>query len=69
MKKSELNKAIEAKRHEYYEWIAKLVLENPGITLTTLREAHGITYWAMQRAQKIFKITRRRGSGSLAAKK
>jgi hypothetical protein len=44
MNRTELDKAIAAKEFEYLESIAKLIADNPTVTLADLRQQHGITY-------------------------
>jgi len=67
--RAELKKAIDAKRIEYYEPIAKLIADNKEVSLADLRRQYGLTYWAVDRARKMFKIRRKPGAGSAAYKK
>lgn len=69
MDRAELKKAMDAKRFEYYEQIAKLIADNKELSLADLRRQHGLTYWAIDRARKMFKIRRKLGAGSAAYKK
>lgn len=69
MDRAELKKAMDAKRLEYYQWIAKLIVDNEEVSLADLRRQHGLTYWAVDRARKMFKIRRKPGAGSAAYKK
>ena len=69
MDRAELKKAMDAKRFEYYEQIAKLIANNKEVSLADLRRQHGLTYWAIDRARKMFKIRRKPGAGSAAYKK
>lgn len=69
MDRAELKKAMDAKRFEYYEQIAKLIANNKEVSLADLRRQHGLTYWSMDRARKMFKIRRKPGAGSAAYKK
>jgi hypothetical protein len=68
MDRAELTKAINSKRFEYYKWIAKVIVDNEEVSLADLRRQNGITYWAIDRARKIFKIRRKPGAGSAAYK-
>ena len=69
MDRAELKKAMDARRFEYYEQIAKLIANNKEVSLADLRRQHGLTYWAVDRARKMFKIRRKPGAGSAAYKK
>ena len=69
MDRAELKKAMDAKRSEYYERIANLIADNKNVSLAELRRQHGLTYWAVDRARKMFKIRRKPGAGSAAYKK
>jgi molybdopterin/thiamine biosynthesis adenylyltransferase len=65
----ELKKAMDSTRFEYYERIAKLIADNEEVSLANLRRQHGLTYWAIDHARKMFKIRRKPGAGSAAYKK
>lgn len=69
MDRAELKKAMDSKRFEYYERIAKLIVDNKEVSLADLRRQHGLTYWAVDRARKMFRIRRKPGAGSAAYKK
>ena len=69
MDRAELKKAMDAKRFEYYEQIAKLIANNKEVSLADLRLQHVMTYWAVDRARKMIKIRRKPGAGSAAYKK
>jgi len=49
--------------------LAKLILDNPELSLKELRSKHGLSYWAVDRARRLFKLRRKRGAGSSAYKK
>jgi hypothetical protein len=68
MDRAELKKAMDAKRFEYYERIAKLIVDNKEVSLADLRRQHGLTYWAIDRTRKMFNIRRKPGAGSAAYK-
>jgi hypothetical protein len=67
--RTDLKKAVDKQRLEYYERIAQLIRQNPNVALAELRRQHGITYYEMHRAQKLFNLTRKRGRGSSAFRK
>jgi hypothetical protein len=69
MNRDELKRAIDDERIEYYKGIAKLIADNPKLSLEELRRKHGLSHWAMDRARKLFKISRKQGAGSSAYKK
>ena len=60
---------MDTERFEYYKWIAKVIVANEEVSLADLRRQNGITYWAIDRARKIFKVRRKPGAGSAAYKK
>jgi hypothetical protein len=68
MNKTELEKAKAAAEFEFYESIAKLIVDNPEVSLAKLRKQHGITHYQMWTAQKMFRVHRKTGRGSLAYK-
>lgn len=69
MNKTELEKAKAAAEVEFYESIAKLIVDNPTVSLADLRKQHGITHYQMWTAQKVFHVHRKTGKGSLAYQK
>ena len=66
MNKTELEKAKAAAEFEFYESIAKLIVDNPTLSLAALRKRHGITHYQMWTAQKMFHVQRKTGKGSMA---
>lgn len=68
MNKSSLKKARADAEFRYYKSIAKLIVDNPAVSLAELRKAHGITHHDMWKAQTIFRVYRKTGRGSLAYK-
>jgi hypothetical protein len=68
MNKTELEKAKAAAEVEFYESIAKLIVDNPTVSLAELRNQHGITHHQMWTAQKMFHVHRKTGRGSRAYK-
>ena len=68
MNKTELEKAKAAAEVEFYESIAKLIVDNPTVSLAELRNQHGITHHQMWTAQKMFYVHRKTGRGSRAYK-
>jgi hypothetical protein len=68
MNQAELKKALDAKRFEYYESIAALIVDNPTVSLADLRKQHSITHHEMWRAQEMFRVRRKTGKGSQAYK-
>jgi hypothetical protein len=68
MNKTELEKAKAAAEFEFYESIAKLIVDSPAVSLADLRKQHGITYYQMWTAQKMFHVHRKAGRGSRAYK-
>ncbi len=69
MNRDQLEEAIATERFEYYRSIAKLILDNPELSLEELRSKHGLSYWAVDRARRLFNLSRKRGAGSSAYKK
>ena len=69
MNKTELGKAKAAAEFEFYESIAKLIVDNPDVSLADLRKQHGITHYQMWMAQTMFRVHRKTGKGSLAYRK
>jgi hypothetical protein len=49
--------------------IAKLIVDDPAVSLATLRKQHGNTHYQMWRAQTMFRVQRKTGKGSLAYRK
>lgn len=49
-----------------YESIAKLIVDDPTVSLEELRRLHGITHHDMWRAQTMFHVYRKTGRGSAA---
>jgi hypothetical protein len=68
MNKTELEKAKAAAEVEFYESIAKLIVDNPAVSLAELRKLHGITHYQMWTAQNMFRVHRKTGRGSSAYK-
>jgi hypothetical protein len=68
MNKTELEKAKAAAEVAFYESIAKLIVDNPTISLAALREQHDISHYQMWTAQKMFHVHRKTGRGSSAYK-
>ena len=69
LSRDELKQAISAQRFHYYKGMAKLIADNPDVSLEELRRQHGLSQWAMGRARKLFKVNRKQGAGSSAYKK
>lgn len=69
MNKAELKKAFDDAKVSFYESIAKLIVDNPTVSLATLREEHGITHHQMWMAQTTFHVHRKTGKGSQAYRK
>lgn len=69
MNKEILNKAIDSAKFSYYESIAKLIVDNPAVSLADLRKRHSITHHGMWKAQEMFHVRRKTGKGSQAYKK
>jgi hypothetical protein len=69
MNRDSLNKAIDSAKFSYYESIAKLIVDNPTVSLADLRVKHGITHYDMWKAQEMFRVRRKTGKGSQAYKK
>jgi hypothetical protein len=69
MNKAELRKAFDDAKFSFYESIAKLIVDNPTVSLAELRKQHGITHYQMWTAQKMFHIHRKTGKGSMAYRK
>jgi hypothetical protein len=63
------DKAIADAEFAYYESIARLIVDNPTVTLSDLRRQHHITQHEMSRAQEMFRVHRQTGKGSQAYKK
>lgn len=68
MNREILNKAIDSAKFSYYESIAKLIVDNPAVSLADLRKQHGITHHGMWKAQEMFHVHRKTGKGSQAYK-
>lgn len=68
MNKAELTKALDNAKFSFYESIAKLIVDNPTVSLAELRNQHGITHHQMWTAQKMFHVHRKTGRGSRAYK-
>jgi hypothetical protein len=68
MNKAELKKALDNAKFSFYESIAKLIVNNPTVSLATLRKRYGITHHQMWTAQKMFHVHRKTGKGSQAYK-
>jgi hypothetical protein len=68
MNRESLAKAIDDAKVSYYEGIAKLIGDNPAISLADLRVKHGITHYDMWKAQEMFRVRRKTGKGSQAYK-
>jgi hypothetical protein len=66
MNKVELQKAFDDAKFSFYESIAKMIVDNPTVSLAVLRKQHGITHYQMRMAQKMFHVHRKTGKGSLA---
>ena len=64
-----LSKAIADAKTAYLESIARLIIENPTVTLAELRRKYDISRGDMRKAQRLFQIHRKRGKGSPARKK
>jgi hypothetical protein len=69
MNKADLAEAFADAEFAFYESIAKLMVDNPDVSLADLREKHGITHYQMWTAQKMFDVHRKTGKGSLAYRK
>jgi hypothetical protein len=69
MNRDSLNKAIDSAKFSYYESIAKLIVDNPAVSLADLRKQHGITHHEMWKAQEMFCVRRKTGKGSAAYRK
>jgi hypothetical protein len=69
MNKTELEKAKAAAEFEFYESIAKLIVDNPTVSLADLCKQHGITHYQIWMAQTMFRVHRKTGKGSLAYRK
>jgi hypothetical protein len=66
MNRTELEKAVAAKEFEFYESIARLIVDNPAVRLADLRKQHGISFHDMLKAQRMFQVRRKTGKGSPA---
>lgn len=66
MNRDQLEEAIATERYKYYRAIAKLIVDNPELSLKDLRIKHGLSCWAVDRARRLFKLSRKRGAGSSA---
>ena len=66
MNKAELKQAFDDAKFSFYESIAKLIVDNPTLSLAALRKRHGITHYQMWTAQKMFHVQRKTGKGSMA---
>jgi hypothetical protein len=69
MNRESLNKTIDGAKFSYYESIAKLIVDNPTVSLSDLRRLHSITHHEMWKAQEMFHVRRKTGQGSLACRK
>lgn len=69
LNRDELKQAISAQRFQYYKGVANLIVDNPDLSLEELRKKYGLSYWAVDRARRLFKLSRKRGAGSSAYKK
>jgi hypothetical protein len=69
MNREILNKAIDSAKFSYFESIAKLIVDNPAISLADLRKQHGISHHEMWKAQEMFRVRRKTGKGSAAYRK
>jgi len=69
MNRDALKKAIDHARFEYLEGIAKLITENPAVSLADLRKQHNISHYEMWLAHKMFHVRRKTGRGSKAYRK
>jgi hypothetical protein len=69
MNKTELGEAKAAAEFEFYESIARIIVDNPEVSLADLRKQHGITHYQMWMAQTMFRVHRKTGKGSLAYRK
>lgn len=69
MNRDSLNKAIDDAKFSYYEGIARLIFDNPTVSLPDLRKQHGITHHEMWKAQEMFHVRRKTGRGSQAYRK
>lgn len=69
MNKAELKKAFDDAKFSFYEYSAKLIVDNPTVSLADLRMRHGISHYQMWVAQNMFKAHRKTGKGSLAYRK
>jgi hypothetical protein len=66
MDKADLKKVFADAEFSFYESIAKLIVDNPTVSLAELRKQHGITHYQMWTAQNMFHVHRKTGKGSLA---
>jgi hypothetical protein len=66
MNKAELKQAFDDAKFSFYESIAKLIVDNPTLSLAALRKRHGITHYQMWTAQKMFQVHRKTGKRSMA---
>jgi hypothetical protein len=66
MNKAELKQAFDDAKFSFYESIAKLIVDNPTLSLAALRKRHGITHYQMWTAQKMFHVHRKTGKRSMA---
>jgi len=64
-----LAKAIADAKTAYFESIARLIVENPTVTLAELRSKYDTSRGDMSKAQRLFQMHRKRGCGSSARKK
>lgn len=69
LSREELKQAISAQRFQYYKGIAKLITDNPELSLEELRRKHGLSNWAINRARTLLNVRRKKGAGSSAYKK
>jgi hypothetical protein len=69
MNRDSLTKAIDSAKFSYYEGIARLIVENPTVSLADLRKQHCFTHHEMWKAQEMFHVRRKTGRGSAAYKK
>jgi hypothetical protein len=68
MNKAELKRAFDDAKLSFYESIAKLIVDNPTVSLAELRRLHGVTHHQMWTAQTMFHVHRKTGKGSPAYK-
>jgi hypothetical protein len=59
MNKAELKKTFDDAKFSFYESIAKLIVDNPTVSLAGLRKQHGITHYQMWAKARSSRGTRR----------